>query len=1128
MSNNIINKLNDFIRSYYKNLVIRGLVYSLLLLIVFFVVLALVEYFGWNSQMVRTVVFYSYIFVALAVLFVWVFIPLAKIFSIGRTISHKQAAKIIGNHFVEIKDKLLNLLELQELAEADQETKKNNSLLVAAIEQKTLSLSPIPFYKAIDRSKTVRYTKILVGVFAGIAVLFLCFPKLFSEPATRYINHSVFYEKPAPFRFVFDENVKAIQHNDVDINLSVEGEMLPDQVNVLINGQSLEMKKKDKRHFLYTVSQIQKTTLVQFEAAGVKSRIYTIKVDPKPVLTDLKAEIVYPSYTRLKAETLQNVTDITVPEGTQINWTIRSKDTKEILFKSNDKTVRLSALKDIASYSVRYLSSQNVSIKMKNNYTLSEDSLAFFVNTVKDERPQIAVIEEKESDLAEKVYFRGQIKDDYGFTRLDFHVKVTSSNGNTSLDSKKSLPVTTKENAQEFYYLFDLNEYRINAGDKIEYYFEVWDNDGIHGAKSTRSQSFNIAILDSKEVEQKVEDNTKDIGKEADKAIKELKELQKKINELTKRLTENKELSWKDKQELENLKNRQAKIRDNIKNIEEKIRENTSLEEKFNSNVDEDLLKKQMEIEKLFKDLENKELNDLMKQIEQLTKQNLDKDKMNENFKDLQMKNEELSKQLDKNLELYKRLDVEKNINDVVDRLKELAKKQEALAKETLNKKSDKQELSKKQEEINKEFKDLQKKMNDVQKKNADLDDPFKFKRENDKENAINKDLQDAKNKIDNNKNKEASRQQNNASKQMQEMADKMEKEMEESQDEQLAEDIDNVRQILKNLVTLSKEEESLIYSTQKTAVNDPSYQNIINRQNIIKESMKDVSDSLYNISKRQPQVSNTIHEETYKVIDNINSSLDKLLKFNQSYYTTMHNTQASSSQQYAMTSMNNLALLLAESLENMNKQQRQSKNKSGKANQQCNNPSSSGGKQSMKSIKDMKQMQEALNKEIQRLQKELEKQGNKPHKIGEGKQLNEKLAKAAAQQEMIRKMMEEYLQEMKNQEGKAVGGMNKVLKNMEETEKDIVNKRINANTIKRQNEILTRMLESERAEKKRDKDNERKSTVGVDKKQEENKNFEAFKRLKNRDMELFKEIPPVYSSYYKAKINEYFYNFER
>lgn len=1120
MSNIIIQKLNSFIRSYYKNLVIRGVVYTSLLLIIFFVVLAVVEYFGWQSQNVRTVIFYTYFLLAAVILFVWVIVPLAKIFSIGKTISHKQAAKIIGEYFPEIKDKLLNLLELQELSTFNN---NDNTLLLAAIEQKTLSLSPIPFYKAINKSKTKRYAKILLGVIAVFVCVCLCFPKLFSEPATRYINHNIFYQKPAPFHFVFDPDiVEAVQHNDIEIKVGVKGEMLPDKVNVIINGQPLEMKKKDKTHFLYTITQIQKTTTIQFEAVGIKSQLYTINVSPKPVLTDLTAEIIYPQYTGIKKEIINNITDISIAEGSVINWTIRSKDAEQVLFKSNENLQKLEIKKDLTKHSVKYLSSQSISIKMKNSKTLSMDSLAFFVNVVKDEKPQISVIEERENDLADKIYFRGQIKDDYGFSLLEFHLKKTSDNKVT--DYKRSLPITTEENAQEFYYLLDLGEYEIKTGDRIEYYFEVWDNDQIHGAKSTKSQNFNISIPDNKEIEQRVENNTQDINKQTDNTLKELKDLQKKINELTKKLTETKELTWKDKQELEELKNRQEQIRESIKNVREKIGENTSLEEKY-KNTNKELLNKQIQIEQLFEKLENKELKDLMKQIEQLTKQNLNKEKLNENLQQLQEKNEELSKQLDKNLELYKRLDVEKNINDAIDKLQELSDKQEKLAKETSNKNIDKNELAKQQEQLNKEFKDLQQKMSEIEKKDASLEDPFEFKREKEQEQAINQEMQKAKENIDKNKKNNAVKNQKNASQQMQQMAENMANNMEENEQEQLAEDIDNVRQILKNLVTLSKEEESLIYSSQHTQVNDPAYQNIINKQNAIKESMKDIADSLYSMSKRQPQISNTIYEQTHKVRENINSSLDKLLKYNQSVYNSLINTQASSSQQYAMTSMNNLALLLAESLDNMNQQQAQSKQSSKSSNKQCKNPSSSSG--GKKSVKNMKQMQEALNKEIQRLQKELEKQGNKPHKIGESRQLNEELAKAAAQQEMIRKMMEQYLQEQKEMEGKAAGNINKALKQMEETEKDIVNKKINANTIKRQNEILTRMLESERAEKTREKDNERKSTIGIDKKQDDKENFEAFKKLKNRDMELFREIPPVYSPYYKTKINEYFYNLE-
>ncbi len=1121
MGNIIIEKLNSFIRSYYKNLVIRGVVYTLLLLIIFFIVLALVEYFGWQSQNVRTVIFYAYLLLAVVVLAVWVIVPIAKIFSIGKTISHKQAAKIIGEYFPEIKDKLLNLLELQELSNSDS---NDNSLLLAAIEQKTLSLSKIPFYKAINKSKTRKYAKILAGVIGMFVLSCCCFPKLFSEPTARYINHNVFYQKPAPFYFVFEPDKEVVQHNDVNIEVVVRGEMLPDKVNIIINGQALEMKKKDKTHFLYTITQIQKTSTVQFEAIGIKSQMYTISVSPKPVLTDLTAEVIYPQYTGIKKEIINNVTDMSIAEGSIVNWIIRSKDAEQVFFKSNDNLQKLEVKKDLTKHSVKYLSSQNISIKMKNSKTLSVDSLAFFVNVVKDEKPQIAVIEERENDLADKIYFRGQIKDDYGFSLLEFHLRKTSNDKVT--DHKQSLPITMRENAQEFYYFLDLAQYEIKAGDKIEYYFEVWDNDQIHGAKSTKSQNFNISIPDNKEVEQRVENNTQDINKQTDNTLKELRDLQKKINELTKKLTETKELTWKDKQELEELKNRQEQIRQSIENVREKISENISLEEKY-KNTNEELLNKQIQIEQLFEKLENKDLKDLIKQIEQLTKQNLNKEKLNESLQQLQERNEELSKQLDKNLELYKRLDVEKNINETIDKLKELSDKQEKLSEQTLQKNRDKDDLAKQQEQINEEFKELQQKISEIEKKDASLEDPFEFKREKDKEQAINQEMQKAKENIDKNKKNKASQNQKNASQQMQQMAQQMEKNMEESEQEQLAEDIDNVRQILKNLVTLSKEEESLIYSCQHTKVNDPAYQNIINKQNAIKESMQDIADSLYSMSKRQPQISNTIYEQTYKVRENINSSLDKLLKYNQSVYNSLTNTQASSAQQYAMTSMNNLALLLAESLDNMNQQQAQSKQSksSQSSNKQCKNPSSSGGK---KSVKNMRQMQEALNKEIQRLQKELEKQGNKPHKIGESRQLNEELAKAAAQQEMIRKMMEEYLQEQKEIEGKAAGNINKALKNMEETEKDIVNKKINANTIKRQNEILTRMLESEKAEKTREKDNERKSTAGVDKKQDDKESFEAFKKLKNRDMELFKEMPPVYSSYYKTKINEYFYNLER
>ena len=51
----------------------------------------------------------------------------------------------------------------------------------------------------------------------------------------------------------------------------------------------------------------------------------------------------------------------------------------------------------------------------------------------------------------------------------------------------------------------------------------------------------------------------------------------------------------------------------------------------------------------------------------------------------------------------------------------------------------------------------------------------------------------------------------------------------------------------------------------------------------------------------------------------------------------------------------------------------------------------------------------------------------------------------------------------------------------MEETEKDIVNKRISDMTLNRQQEILTRLLESEKAEREREKEERRESSEAKD-----------------------------------------------
>ena len=1119
----IISKLDKFIKKYYKNQLIKGVLYSIFLLLSFFLILNTLEYFGYYSSLTRSILFYSFLLIAIVVLYFFLCIPLFKLFRLTKTISYKEAANIIGKHFPEVSDKLINLLQLQELS-----SENDSQLLEASISQKTIELSPIPFVRAVDISKNKKYIKWVAIPVAIILLFVLFFPRFISEPTYRYINHEKYFERPAPFSYkLLTKDLKVLQHGDIDIRVKIEGDMLVDGLNIVINKQIFQMKKEKKDIFSYSIKQLQNTTDFHFEASDVISKDYKIEVLPKPVLLDLQAVITYPSYTGMKQQAYTNVSNFSVPKGSTIEWKAVTRDTKKFIFDYNGKQDIFTPDKNgRLSFAKRILSDLNYQIYTKNNYTTFSDSLQFSVSIIPDLSPQIAVIEQKDSLFADRVYFRGQIKDDYGFSKLEFHIERYRKGEETKTITKIQIPFSKLEKAQEYYYYYDLAAQELNPGDRVVYYFEVWDNDGVDGAKSTRSSSFSIEVPTMQEIEQKQEKTSNEIKKETDQSINELKKIQEEIKELNKKMLEKKELDWQDKKQIAELKDKQDKIKNSLEEISKKIKENNSLDQRY-KNQNEEILKKQKELEKLF----NEVAKDMFDEMNKLMKENVKKEDLKEALDKIKMNNEDLEKQLDRNLEMYKRLEVDKKMQETIDNLNKTAQEQKKLAEETSTNPKDNKTLQEKQRQLNKNFEEIKKDIQELQKKASALEEPQEIKRDKEKENSITKDQNDARKQMEQKKNKEASKNQKSASEKMEQMAENLEKQQEEEEQEQMAEDVQEVRQILKNLVKLSFMQEDIMKKVRETSVTDPKYQQLINLQNRIKNDMKMISDSLFAMSKRQPQISNAINKELTAIDNQIENSINALLQYNQSVYGSYRNTGATTYQQYAMTSLNNLSLMLAESLDkmqqNMKSNSKSKPNSKGKPKSQCNNP----GKSGKKNPKNMRELQDALNKEMERLKKDLESQkkgqSGKP-KIGENAQMNEELARMAAQQEMIRKMMQQYSDELKQAGGQSTGELDNLMRQMEQTETDIVNKVINQQTINRQNNILTRMLEYEKAQKKQDQEERRESNEGKDNFENSNNQFLEFNKLKNRELELFKQIPPIFSPYYKEKVNDFFYKFER
>jgi predicted metal-dependent hydrolase len=155
--------------------------------------------------------------------------------------------------------------------------------------------------------------------------------------------------------------------------------------------------------------------------------------------------------------------------------------------------------------------------------------------------------------------------------------------------------------------------------------------------------------------------------------------------------------------------------------------------------------------------------------------------------------------------------------------------------------------------------------------------------------------------------------------------------------------------------------------------------------------------------------------------------------------------------------------------------------------------------------------MQQQINERIQQL-----KNGGK-----NGREMSEELARVAAEQERIRRALQEMQEKLKQQGGKVPGG--DLPGKMEQTEMDLVNKQITEQTIRRQQEIMTRLLETEKSLREQNMDDERKGETAKDYDKEIPRAFEEYLRLKEKEVELLKTVPPKLYPYYKKEVNDYF-----
>ena len=1081
----------------------KGAFYSAIILSSFFILCIILEYFGRFDTAVRTGIFYTLIAAFVIVLGRFFVLPMLRLNKIGKTISYEDSAKILGAHFAQVNDKLLNVLQLQELTASD------NELLLASINQKVSELKPVPFISAINLKENYKYLKYVLIIFISFSFSWFAFPEVVKESTRRILHPKTDFATPLPYQFLIENgNLKVAQNEDFLLEVKVKGDVLPDEVFIEIGDGRFKLQKKDKLHYSYLFKNVNQNVDFVISTEEVNSSKFLLEALPKATITGLSIKLAYPAYLHKVAETVKNTGDLFIPEGTKVEWTVDAKNTENLLFKLNDSTYRTLLIGSVFSWQKVVRNSTHYSLLASNSKLTQPNVANYFINVQKDAFPEIGVENIVDSTQVNLLLARGEIADDYGVSKLTFNYrKVVDKQAKETDFKSKNVTIDPSVLQQNFNYFLDVKDVHLNNGESLEYFFEVWDNDGVNGHKSVKTKIESFRLPGEHEIQESMEKAQNSLANQLKDAAAEADKLQKEYEQIRKELLPKKNLDWADKKKLKDFLKKQNDFANKVEDLK-KQNENLNEQKEDVLQPAEELLKKQELLQDLMQKLLPQEMKDQLKELEKLLDE-MSKEKTEDLLEKINLNNKELEKDLDRSLELYKQMEFEEKLDNTLKNLEKLAKEEKNLSEKTKDaSKKDQEELKQKQDELNKKFEDVKKDMQDLKEKNSKMEFPREFKDPEQEKNEAQKEMNKASENLEQKQNKSASENQKNAAEKMEEMAKKMADMKKKEEEKKQSEDMNALRQILENLLYLSFEEEKLMNQFKQTTIKDPNYVQLVKRQNELKSDAKIIEDSLFALSKRQVQLSSVVNKE----MGSINQNLKESIQFLGERQTPLANEK----QRYVMTSVNNLALMLDESLQQMQQQAAQKKF----GTQKCNKPGSGPP-----DISDLKKLQEQLNKQLKEMkdgQDEGGKSGDKGSNGESGKK--KKLAQMAAQQSAIRQYMQEMSKQLEKEgKGMSGSGMDKLNELMKKTEQDIVNNKVSLETIQRQKEILTRLLEAEKASKEREYDKERKANEGKDSNKRNQNAIKEYKWHKKEEDELLKAVPPALNLFYKKKANEYF-----
>ncbi|MCI0450540.1 MAG: hypothetical protein L0Y79_12295, partial [Chlorobi bacterium] len=935
---------------------------------------------------------------------------------------------------------------------------------------------------------------IIIELFV-FSALFLGFPNIFQAAVNRIINYNfMFVENTLGIAYeISPGNIEITKGESVDITAKImfnDPNYRTDEITfntktvtndgIEISSNSEKISTERVNEFKTTLADVSSNTIYWFEYKGIKSSSYNITITNRPIIKSVKITVYPPAYTKLPSRIIDG-NEISTITGSTIYIELEASDdlSKSFIQFSGSSTsvvMEVNGKNALASFtsSSNGVFRLNV-IKELNGKELSNiNPKEFQLRVYPDEYPEIKILEPESSESLvqgeKEILVRSRVTDDFGFSKIRLGYKISKSKYGP-VDKDYSFADISIKNTDatgvEVPYMWNLSSLNLGTEDEVEYFVEVYDNDIISGPKMTRSEVRKLIYPSLETLLNKTKKTKDEIENELQSAYQDALELQKELDEIKDKLDKNpEELGLNDPLKNQLLQQKLENIQNNLANTQQKL-DDLMKELQQHSQISKETLEKYMELQKLFQKIDSKELRDALKKLQEAMK-NFNKDQLKEAMRNFKFDEENFRKSLEKTMELLNKILAEQKFGELTQKLDEITKQQDKMKDETKNTPQNDNnklnELSKSQEQLKKEYEDFHKQLKELQDSMKKLGSQQISKEmqkmlEEMMKKQLEKKMQEASQNLQNGNKNQSQQQQNEISQDLNQLNKNMQDMLAQMLEEENQKLMAKMLEFLNKLQEMSKKQSELKEQSKDLDKDSDS---------------KEFKENQSQQEKLQNQLSNLIEEMMSMAQQmGMNPMMSKNLG-------DAYNEMDKAVDQLGLKEGPNANISQGKAKEHLDKAIERMQQMCQSGMQGKGNKPSMSLSQLLQQLQQMIQRQQGLNMQMQGMEQSM----------NQGPLTQEQMAqmqKLALEQQTLKDNLKQLNEDFKKQqetEGKKLlGNLDEVQKDMMEVIKDLQENNITPETKKRQERILSRMLDFQLSQREKDFEQRRESRPG--------KNFE-------------------------------------